>query len=212
MLYAPTFNSRMIKEVGMPRRKFVLLCAGLSLLSGSAMGQGIGTMKIVINSSLAPNIPYGQTTTYTLLGDPSCGSGSGSVTNISWKYRFTGPNCSLGWSSSTSTGSNRTITYPESWVGNFIIHADVTVMCGYTSAVVPVEATVTVLPPDGIILPTPATTNSTWGQTINYLFPITSGGVRVGYISGFPSEDLTNIVEEGYKQPPMRYIGNLLRL
>ncbi len=188
-----------------------LLCGALSLMMSPAMGQSIGSMKITVSSVIAPKIPYGNPMTYALEGDPSCGDGgSGSIMDISWKYKYTGPGCVIGWSSLTSTGTNRSIIWFEGYAGNFIVQADVTVRCGYSSTVIPVAGSATVLPPDGIRMPTPAIVTTAFGVTTNFRFQITSGGLNCGYIQGTPLEDLTQRVVLGMNDVDLIKGGNLL--
>jgi hypothetical protein len=102
--------------------------------------------------------------------------------------------------------------YQETLIGTFTVRANVTVMSGYTKTVIPVDGSFTILPPDDIDLPDPATGANTktlpLGASVVFEFPVKCKGVRVGYLSGTPKEDLTRRVFRGRRAGDLLLVGD----
>ena len=173
-------------------------CALLTLVCNTALAQ----FSITCNDPLTPLIHYGSTVVYTLQGYPA----SGNITDIQWQYQMVDP-CTSNWSDVTDTGQSRNVTYTEGTVGAYQVLANVTVQQGYSKLVVPIVGAFRVVPPDDIELPAPPNNVKTAlvnGPYAAFDFPVKCRGSVVGYLQGWPKEQLTEfwVLGGGIEMPP----------
>ena len=81
-------------------------------------------------------------------------------------------------------------------MGTYDVLANVTVMQGYKKVVQQVNASFTVVPPDGLVLPQPPSNSKTISLGENnfatFSFSVTCNGYPVPYLSGTPKESFTH--------------------